>query len=102
MVAQGRGQSRWRRSVNHLSAHVETAAWRRIVDDTTSPTVARQSVRALVAAAEWWRDECERLEAVSRLDCVHLAQLAKVNRDLREMLPGHMLADPARAIERAS
>ena len=58
-----------------------------VLDDTDGPNVRREAVRALLAAAEWYAAENERLEAVSRLDVVHLAELGKTIRELREMLP---------------
>jgi hypothetical protein len=87
--------------MNRAEAQSTLATWRELLADPADRLLYGRAVQALAAAAGWFEAECGRLEQVSRLDVVHLAELAKVNRDLREMVPPHRLivehveADPA-------
>lgn len=86
--------------MNRLEAHSTVAVWRELLADPADHCKYGTAVQALAAAANWFEAECARLEAISRLDVVHLNELGKTIRDLKEIVPvgrwvEHVEADPA-------
>jgi hypothetical protein len=83
--------------VTRHEARAQLATWRAIVDDTEAPHLRREAVAKLVAVCEWYAAEVERLEQISRLDVVHLNELGRTIRELREVMPRPLPPHPSAA-----
>src|SRR5690242_5580029 len=73
-------------AMNRAEADAVLATWRELLHDPGDRCKYGEAVRALFDAALHLDAEVKRLEAITRLDVVHLAALGKRNRDLAEMV----------------
>lgn len=91
--------------MNRSEADAVLDVWRELMADPADRCKYGNAVQQLFYAALHLDAEVKRLEAISRLDVVHLAELGKANRDLREMVrqenaPEHVEPDPVATIVR--